>query len=207
MKNFAKKTLAVVLLIAVMQPAVHARSAFGRAIADVVGEEMQPGSVIVPAVGNIEVAFSPDEGAQQLVIKAIDSSRQTIRMLTYSFTSGPITQALLRAKRRGVDVAMVVDFKNNISEDRSGKAKAALGALATAGVLVRTINRFPIHHDKTMCIDGITVETGSFNYSDAAAHRNSEHVMVLWNNPKLTFIYLKHFDRNWQQSDAFQTGF
>lgn len=120
------------------------------------------------------MGFSPDEGAENLVLKAIRAARMEIRVLSYSFTSAPITQALLAAKRRGVDVAMIVDHKDNIAEDRSGKGKHALNALAHADVLFRTIAIYPIHHDKALVIDGQHVETGSFNFSDAAAHRNSE---------------------------------
>src|SRR5262249_19339641 len=96
-------------------------------------------SYSLPAAGTIEVAFSPNEGSEHLVIKVIDSAKTQLRVLTYSFTSAPVTAALLRAQKRGVDVKIVVDQKNNVSEDRSGKARAALSALVNAGVDVRTI--------------------------------------------------------------------
>lgn len=167
----------------------------------------QPGSITVPATGEIEVAFSPNEGSEKLVIKAIDSAKTQIRMLTYSFTSAPVVAALVRAKRRNVDIALVADYKNNISEDRSGKAKAALGTVSTAGIRVRTIRVYPIHHDKTIIVDGAHVETGSFNYSDAAAHKNSENVMVFWRNPQLASVYLKHWERNWNQGEDYRPAF
>ncbi len=157
----------------------------------------------IPVAGHIEVAFSPNEGSEELVIKAIDSSHTEIRVLAYSFTSAPIVQALLRAKKRGSQITLVVDQKSNINENRNGKAQAALSALAYAGCEVRTISAYPIHHDKTMIIDQETVETGSFNYSQAAAHRNSENVIVHWNNPKLAHVYLEHFERNYRQSRPF----
>lgn len=75
---------------------------------------------------------SPNEGSESLVIKVIDSSRSQLRVLTYRFTSAPITQAMLR-RHRDVDVKLVADFKANVQEDKSGKSRAALSALATAG--------------------------------------------------------------------------
>jgi phosphatidylserine/phosphatidylglycerophosphate/cardiolipin synthase-like enzyme len=160
-----------------------------------------------PAGAQIEVGFSPNEGALDLVVKTIATAKKEIRVLSYSFTSAPITEALLAAKHRGVDVAMIVDYKNNISEDRSGKAKHALGALTTAGVVVRTIKLYPIHHDKTIIVDGQHVETGSFNYSDAAARKNSENVLVLWNNPDLAKIYLKHWQSRFDRGQDYQAGY
>ena len=101
----------------------------------------------VPATGSVEVAFSPEEGSEALIIRVIESARSELRVLAYSFTSAPVTSALLRAKKRGVDVRLVADQKSNESEDRSGKARAALSALANAGVNVRLVGVYPIHHD------------------------------------------------------------
>lgn len=164
-------------------------------------------SFSVPAKGTLEVAFSPNEGSERLVIKVIDSAKSEIDMLSYSFTSQPIAEALVRAVKRGVKVTLVADEKENVREDRSGKARAALSALADAGADVRTISVYPIHHDKTIIADRETVETGSFNYSYAAAHQNSENVLVDWGNPELAAVYLKHFERNYRQSEAFRTQY
>ena len=127
--------------------------------------------------------------------------------MAYSFTSAPITQALIRARRRGVAVFMVVDYKDNVTEDRYGKSRAALSALVEAGAQVRTISVYPIAHDKNLCVDRQTVETGSFNYTDAAAHRNSESVIVHWGNPRLAAVFLGHFTRNWDQGTAYQMAY
>ena len=99
---------------------------------------------------------------------------------------------------------LVADYKNNVSEDRNGKSRAALSALANAGVEVRVISVYPIHHDKVILADRETVELGSFNYSEAAARKNSENVLVNWKNPKLADVYLKHFERNYRQSKPFE---
>ena len=161
-------------------------------------------SFTMPAAGTMEVAFSPNEGSEALVVKVIDSAKTELRVLSYSFTSAPVTSALLRAKKRGVDVRLVADQKNNVSQDSSGKARAALSALVNAGVDVRTIGVYPIHHDKVIVADRQTVELGSFNYSDAAARKNSENVLVNWGNPRLAEVYVKHFERNYRQSTPYE---
>lgn len=175
-----------------------------RELADVI--ETSP-SIAVAAAGSIEVGFSPKGGAEALVLRVIDSAKSDIKALAYSFTSPRVTAALLRAAKRGVSVSLVADYKNNVSEDRSGKARAALSALVEAGCDVRVISVYPIHHDKVLIVDRQTVELGSFNYSDAAARKNSENVLVNWNNPALAKVYLSHFDRNWQQAERFQVRY
>jgi phosphatidylserine/phosphatidylglycerophosphate/cardiolipin synthase-like enzyme len=161
-------------------------------------------TAIMPATGDIEVGFSPDEGGEYLVIKVIDSAKSEIKMLAYSFTSAPVVEALVRAKKRGVAVSLVADYKSNVSEEGKEKSRAALSTLVNAGCDVRVISVYQIHHDKVIVSDRQTVELGSFNYSAAAAHKNSENVLVNWNNPKLAEVYLGHFERNQRQATTYQ---
>lgn len=164
-------------------------------------------SQVIPAAGTLEVAFSPYEGAERLVLKVIDAAQSEIKILAHSFTSASVTAALLRAKKRGITVSVVADHKNNLFANHNGKARAALSTLANAGCDVRTITAYRIHHDKVLIVDRHIVELGSFNYSAAAAHSNSENVLVNWNNPKLAKIYLAHFDRNQRQAFPFQSAY
>lgn len=165
----------------------------------------------LPAKGTLEVAFSPNEGGEKLIIKVIESAAKErngeILMLAYSFTSAPITKALLQAVKQGVSVKLVADYKNNVSQDRSGKARAALSALKTAGADVRVIRAYAIHHDKVIIVNRKTVELGSFNFSAAAEKRNSENVLVNWNNPGLADAYVTHFNRNYGKSVEFSLNY
>jgi len=165
-------------------------------------------STTLPATGRMEVAFSPNQGAEDLVVRVIQSAKSDIEVMAYSFTSPKVVSALAKAAKSGVKVYVLADHKSNIVEGGSSKKGiAALSAVATAGATVRTISVYPIHHDKVIIVDGKTVETGSFNYSKAAAEKNSENVLVNWDNPALAAAYRKHFEHNWQQSDAFKVGY
>lgn len=66
---------------------------------------------------------------------------------------------------------------------------------------------YPIHHDKVIVADRETVETGSFNYSDAAARKNSENVMVVWKNPDLARGYLAHWQDRFNKGEEFRTNY
>jgi len=87
----------------------------------------------VPAAGTIEVAFAPDESAQVLEIKVIDSARTSLDMPAYNRTSPRVASPLLRARRRGVAERIVDDRKQNIDDDRYGKSKRVLTELVAAG--------------------------------------------------------------------------
>lgn len=163
-------------------------------------------AIEVQAVGTVEVAFSPDEGAEDLAIKLINTAQKEIRVLAYSFTSAPITNALIKVTKRGVSCVLVADEKNNL-QSGNDKARTALGALLNAGCEVRVTKAFQIHHDKQILVDGVHASTGSFNWSSSAAHKNSEQLQVNWNNPKLTEIYLRHFERNYRVSEPYKTNY
>ena len=157
----------------------------------------------VPGTQLIEVAFSPNEGSEDLVVKVIQSARSSIGVAAYSFTSPVVAKALLNAKKRGVDVRVVVDEDGN----KSKASIAALNLLVAAGIPTRTISRYAIHHDKYLVVDKATVQTGSFNYSKAAAKSNSENVVVIWNNPDLALSYLKHWQDRFDQGRNYKSAY
>lgn len=160
-------------------------------------------SSLAPRSGAVEIAFSPNRGAEELVIKVVRNASTTIDVMAYSFTSAPITSALLAAHKRGVKVRLIADEKHNLEEGASRRARAALSALANAGVQVYVTSQFAIHHDKVIMVDGKHLQTGSFNYSASAHSRNSENVLVLWNHPDAVEAYGAHFQQNLAGAKAF----
>ncbi|SVU27549.1 endonuclease [Klebsiella pneumoniae] len=152
----------------------------------------------VPAVyaASIETGYSPEGTALQLVLKTINSAQQEIRLMGYSFTSPEVAGALVRAKQRGLDVKVVLDWKANSAKGSAGVA--AMNQLANAGIPVRTVSQFKIMHDKVIITDGRNVETGSFNYSRAVANSNSENALVIRDYPALADTYLKHWQSRWE---------
>lgn len=153
-----------------------------------------------PAGARLEAGFSPDGGAERLVLKVINTSQKSVRLAAYAFTSPVVVRALRAAKARGVDVRVVAD-------EQAGQSKAgtaALNLLAGAGIPVRLNGKYAIHHDKYIVADGLHVQTGSFNYSKAAAKSNSENVLVVWHNPELAASYLRHWQGRFDEGVKFR---
>ncbi|MQR00701.1 phospholipase D family nuclease [Glaciimonas soli] len=143
----------------------------------------------------IESAFSPDDGAEALVLKVINRSVSKIRLAAYSFNSPHVVEALVNAKRRGVDVKVIVDDRRN----KRKNSIAALNLLVNADIPTRTISVYAMHHDKYIVSDDLSVQNGSFNYSKDAATSNSENVVVVWNNPELAKAFLGHWENRWSK--------
>lgn len=157
-------------------------------------------SAPVPVVraASIEAGFSPEGTALQLVLKTIDSAQQDIRLMGYSFTSPEVVRALVRAKRRGVDIRVVLDWKANTGKNNNA-SKAAMNLLVGNGIPVRTVSAFKILHDKVIVADGRNTQVGSFNFSRAADRSNSENVLVVWDDPAVAQRYLNHWASRWAQ--------
>ena len=151
-------------------------------------------SVSSPSQVAFEIGFSPKGKSLDIILDGIDKAKKSIIVAAYTFTSKPISEALLKAHKRGVDVKVVADAKSN-----SGQY-SAVTFLANQGVPVRVNSRYTIFHHKFMVFDGLHVETGSFNYSAAAAEKNAENVLLLLNVPEIAERYSREWQRLWNES-------
>lgn len=161
-----------------------------------------------PAVAapSVQAGFSPEGSALQLVLKTIETSQHEIRLMGYSFTSPEVVSALVRAKRRGVDVRVVLDWKANTGKNNNA-SKAAMNILASAGIPVRTVSAYKILHDKVIVADGRNTQVGSFNFTRAAERSNSENVLVVWDDPALARSYLNHWTSRWAQGTDWKQSY
>jgi len=140
-----------------------------------------------------EVGFSPGGTSVKLVLSVIGSAKSSILVACYSFTNRDIAEALENAAHRGVKVKIVADAvaaKDKYSQVPIVKA---------AGIPVRLATRYAIMHNKFMVIDGVTVETGSFNYTAAAVKSNAENAIVLRNAPEIAKVYTTEWTRLWDE--------
>jgi len=145
-----------------------------------------------------ESAFSPHGGSLALVLKSVQNAKQTIRIAAYSFTSKPISQALIDAHRRGVDVKVIADAKSN---------KHYTTFLAHQGIPVRVNDHYAVMHNTFMVIDGRHVQTGSFSYTGAAADKNAENVLVVRDCHDLASHYVEEWHRLWEEGEALKKGY
>ena len=124
-------------------------------------------------VGRWYVYFSPGGGCTDAIVQRLGKAKETIFVQTYSFTSEPIAQALIDAKKRGVTVSVILDRSQQ--NEPSGKANF----LSQAEIRTLIDGAHAINHNKVMIIDDETVITGSFNFSTAAEEKNAENLLII----------------------------
>ena len=112
-------------------------------------------------------------GATSAIIRILDKAEKSILVQAYSFTSAPITSALARAHKKGVEVQVILDK----SQETAKYSSADL--LINAGIETLFDAAHDIAHNKVMIIDHGTVVTGSFNFTNAAEERNLPRIKQL----------------------------
>ncbi len=151
---------------------------------------LEAGSKPLPATGTVQIAFTPEEDATGLIVKALREATKTVRVLAYSFTSNEISFALIEAKRRGLDVQIVAD-----AEQIRRLEHNKIGLMHQAGVRVWIDEQHQSAHNKVMVIDGDTIVTGSMNFTYSGQFKNAENVLILRGNKALADAY----SANWQR--------
>jgi len=145
--------------------------------------------------GSAQVAFTPGDDAAGLVVAAIRQAKRQVLVQAFGFTHKDIAQALVDARRRGVDVQVIAD------PDQATTLRTSLvDWMASQGVPVWLDGEHNAAHNKVMIIDNGRPEaaliTGSFNFTQAAQHRNAENLLLLRGNPALTEAYAANFRRH-----------
>ncbi len=155
----------------------------------------------IPAEGTVVAAFAPEHDIAQLISDKIAEAKTEVLVLAYSFTNRKITQALVRAHRKGVKVEVVAD-----REQTYNLAQTTIRDLLAAKVPVWLDNRFAAAHNKVMIVDGHTVITGSFNFTQAAQAKNAENALVSVGARKLAAAYKENYLRRQSLAQRLEAG-
>jgi len=154
------------------------------------GEPLQ-----LSARGTAQVAFTPGDDAASLVLEALRKAKRQVLVQAYSLTHKDIAQALVEARRRGLDVQVIAD-----PDQHQRGATSLVAWLAEQGVPVWLDGEHAAAHNKVMVIDAgspdAAVITGSFNFTHAAQYRNAENLLLLRGHPSLAEAYAGNWRRH-----------
>ncbi|NNJ11743.1 phospholipase [Chloroflexales bacterium ZM16-3] len=150
------------------------------------GAPTSPAAATAGGAGNIQVFFTtpslvyPDVAKnrepppyEQAIIADIDAAARSVDMATYEYNLSSIAQALVRAKKRGVQVRLALDRENL---DDPVMSKWA-GAVQGAKIPVTWEDTTAFLHSKFIIIDGRVVWTGSWNATINDTYRNNNNLL------------------------------
>ena len=141
-----------------------------------------------------EVLFSPEQSIQEALLKEIESAQSTIDLAVREITSQNLTQALVRAKGRGVRVRVIADSKQ--AKMKSSK----ITSLIHEGISVKVLKGkdHGVMNHRFVIFDGKKAVTGSFDWSEASEKWNDEDILIL-SETEVVMSYQKEFERLWRE--------
>jgi len=152
---------------------------------------------VAEAAENIQVLFSPHGGCTEAIVENLNRATTSVLVQAYSFTSAPIAKALADAKKRGVNVRVILD-KSNVTGHYS-----SADFVAHANIATYIDAKHAISHNKIMVIDGTTILTGSFNFTKAAEGSNAESLLVI-QDAALAKVYTANWQAHLEHSQTYE---
>jgi phosphatidylserine/phosphatidylglycerophosphate/cardiolipin synthase-like enzyme len=146
---------------------------------------------------NAQVYFSPHGGCTDAIVKELDNTKSEILVQAYSFTSKEIAQALVNAKKRGIQIQIILDRSNRSDKYSAGDFTAHMG------IPTYIDSRHAIAHNKIIIIDKETVITGSFNFTKAAEEKNAENLLIL-HTKELAKTYIDNWNDHKKHSEFYK---
>jgi phosphatidylserine/phosphatidylglycerophosphate/cardiolipin synthase-like enzyme len=146
------------------------------------------------------------------VAEYVDAAERSLDFAHYDFHLSPepeaiVSEAIRAAAARGVAVRFVynLDHRNPIPVPPPPEPDGVL--IDSLGVPVRPIAGVPdLMHHKFVVRDGISVWTGSMNWTDDS-WTAQENVIALAESPELAARFTEDFEQLWQTAAVEQSGF
>ena len=144
-------------------------------------------TVSAPPAGMTRVVYSLDQKQNdQEIIALIDAAKSRIYFAMYEFTLKNIADALVAARKRGVEVRGLVDA----GESANSYDKPIIAELVAAGIPVETEKHADgsgIMHIKAIVTDS-AYALGSYNWTGSATTENDE-ILEIGTDPTLRQTY------------------
>lgn len=140
----------------------------------------------------VKILFGSEDNVANALAEEIGKADKSIQFMAFSFTHDGMGKAMMDRANRGVRVRGIFEVRGSQTQ------YSELPRFFCEGVPVRQDGNPNTFHHKVIVLDGKTVLTGSFNFSNNADRSNDENVVII-ENPKIASLYLQEFERRWQE--------
>ena len=123
----------------------------------------------------VEVYYGPDDAPLDRLTTLYQQATRYLYVAVYGLTSPRAVEAMVAAKKRGIDVRLITDFQR--TEDI--KQRTALNTLHLAGIPILVNEHDGLMHLKQVVIDDEVNATGSMNHTTSGNRYNDERLDVI----------------------------
>lgn len=124
-------------------------------------------------------------GIDEVIAEDLSFAQVQIDIAAFDLDSEPIIEALIAARKRDVNVRVVVDDEHT--------PEATINRLRRNGMTVVGDSRSGLMHNKFILIDGRFLWTGSMNFSSNGVFCNNNNIVRI-DSPRLVSNYLAEMD-------------
>jgi phosphatidylserine/phosphatidylglycerophosphate/cardiolipin synthase-like enzyme len=124
---------------------------------------------------NVEVLYAPHDAPLDRLVMLYQQAKRYIYVSVYGLTYPRAVEALVAAKKRGVDVRMLTDQERT----QDMKQHTALRTLHLAGIPIRVNQHEGLMHLKQVVIDDEINTSGSMNHTTSGNVYNDERMDII----------------------------
>lgn len=123
----------------------------------------------------VEVYYAPEDAPLDRLATLYGHAKRYLYVSVYGLTSPRAVEAMVAAKKRGVDVRLITD-RQRADDD---KQRTALHTLHLAGIPILINEHDGLMHLKQVVIDDEVNTSGSMNHTTSGNHYNDERLDVM----------------------------
>ncbi|XP_078414638.1 mitochondrial cardiolipin hydrolase [Cetorhinus maximus] len=156
--------------------------------------------LLLSSPGHCDCGLSHRESALSCLARLLLSARHSLDVCVFTISSLELSNSVLAVHGRGVRVRVITD------SDYMALAGSQVGTFRRAGIEVRHDQDTNYMHHKFALIDGLTLVTGSLNWSAQGIFGNKENVIII-KNTDIVKAFVEEFGRLWNEYDPAKYSF
>jgi phosphatidylserine/phosphatidylglycerophosphate/cardiolipin synthase-like enzyme len=147
----------------------------------------------------IETYFTRKDGnLDQILIKEINTAQKSLNIAIYSLTKDNIADALIDAKKKGIDIKVITDKQESSTKGQ----KAILDKIKSNGIPVKINSHTGLMHLKLTIVDDKIVCGGSYNYTANATKNNDENLIIM-KDTNIIKEYIDEYNSMWSNTNDY----
>lgn len=143
--------------------------------------------------------FSPGDECKNAITYHIKQAKETVDICVFTISDNDIAKQIISSHKKGVHIKIITD------DDKINDIGSDIKELRDAGIPVKIDGTRSLMHHKFCIVDKQIIITGSYNWTNSAAQRNYENILVN-NDNKAVKSYLQEFERLWFKLETFQNS-
>lgn len=155
-------------------------------------QKTQNNENIILGNSSVSIYFSPQDNSITNILPIIKNAKKYLYLPVFLITHAGLEEELINAKKRGVDVRIIIDATNTYARNSSFEK------LRQNGIPVKVENYAGKMHSKAIIADDKFLIIGSTNFSNSGENNNDENLILL-DNPRFAILYKNFFLYLWQK--------